>query len=1096
MMNGKTHKKKLILMQDLIFMEDQWFKYSFRMPDDIIARIEALAHREAITPDTIIQTAFYVLKLRLGIQAELPDAGIHDSGRDQVNGLQTALTGAFCGLLAQGRKGDLFPLQNDASALLTLDQERECVSLQWIGASSECLPQRLREMAEQLKWILTQITDDPERPLSELSLVTQTALRVLPDPTLPLEHGSHETCIARFIRMARCHPERCAVVDANDSWTYGDLDEVSSRIGGFLHAHGIRPGDFVAVYARRSATLPLALLGILKAGAAFIVLDPSYPAELLLHRAEIAKPQGWIVLETEDEIPTPLKTFLLSTQPLCCLTLAADRSGVAHGPLREVDACLPNFEPGPDSIAYMAFTSGSTRTSKGVLGTHGPIAHFLQWHCETFGLNARDRFAMLAGLSHDPLLRDVFTPLWLGATLYVPDPEKIGFSQRLLPWLGQHRITVLHLTPALGDLLANAGAASEGIVPLFVRYAFFGGDTLNRRTEECLRRVAPDVTCINFYGATETPQAMAYFVIEPSISVNPGSKFDPSPSSRIPIGQGIRDVQLLILTSHGELAGIGEPGEIYVRTPFLTRGYIGEPELNARTFLPDRFGGDMNVRLFRTGDWGYYRLDGAVEYAGRRDDQVKVRGFLIPMGDIENTLLQHPAVKRAVVVVRGETSEERQVIAYVLSDTQPEPTHEELAHLLHKHLPTHMIPSSFVLLESFPLTPNGKIDRRALPEPGAERSRVARADAETRDALELRLIPLWEQALGIHPCGVTDNFFDLGGNSLRAASLLANIEKELGTSLSLRAMVEAPTIRSMAALLNNRRNDKRSHSGPIPLQPAGTRPPLFCAPAASGGSLFHYRALAAHIGQDQPLYALEPCGLDGTQPPHEDLEEMAAYHVQQIREIQPEGPYYLCGYSLGGNIAYVMARQLHAMGQEIGLLILFDTRAYPLPEPPLTSWIRCRFRTVQHLENLRTYVTFSQRFHYLWRLLQNALVQTPKIVRRLYQRVSGKKSKPTSDPDASVPQRQQQAIDRVSMGQQIASACYQPAPYAGDLVLLRAHVQRPWIPYDPKLGWEPYIQGKLTIIETPGTHFSLLAEPCVQRTAAHVRRWLAAQRAS
>jgi non-ribosomal peptide synthetase component F len=318
----------------------------------------------------------------------------------------------------------------------------------------------------------------------------------------------------RVARQARETPATVAVADRSGAWTYRELDAAANRLAHRLIQEGVRPGDVVAVHAHRSARLAAALLGVWKAGAAFVILDSAYPAARLASVLSLAEPAA----EIEDRLELPE-------------TLPADDPGLP------VD---------PDGTAYLAFTSGSTGFPKGIVGTHAPLSHFLDWHVRTFGLTSADRFSLLSGLSHDPLLRDLFTPLWVGATLCVPDPEEMALPGRLAAWMAREGVTVTHLTPAMGQLLAQD--APPGSLPS-LRLAFFAGDVLTGRDVARLRRIAPAVRCVNFYGATETPQAMGWF------EAGEGD-------GRIPVGRGIEGVQLLVLDRSGRLAGCGELGEI------------------------------------------------------------------------------------------------------------------------------------------------------------------------------------------------------------------------------------------------------------------------------------------------------------------------------------------------------------------------------------------------------------------------------------------------------------------------------------------------------------------------------------------------------
>ncbi|HVR97232.1 MAG TPA: amino acid adenylation domain-containing protein, partial [Thermoanaerobaculia bacterium] len=483
---------------------------------------------------------------------------------------------------------------------------------------------RMEDLLAQLAAFLDQALDRPEEPVGALSLVTAAARAVLPDPAAPLPAVWTGAVHERFAEQARQHAERPALLDRDGVWSYGELETAANRLSAWLQGHGVRPGDRVAVYAHRSAPLALAVLGTLKAGAAFTILDPAYPVARLTAALVATAPRALLRLEAAGAFPAALSEWLRDSG---CPDLALPRGGSA--PVLRLLAGLPDGVPGrcagPEDLAWVSFTSGSTGMPKGVLGSHRPLSHFIAWHGERFGLTASDRFSLLSGLAHDPLLRDLFTPLCLGAPLAIPQPEELASPGRFAHWMRAQGVTVAHLTPALSEVLTEAGEVTLETL----RFAFFGGDVLTRRAVERLRGMAPGCACVNYYGATETPQGMGFH--EVSLPDR----------ERIPLGRGIDGVQLLVLNAADRLAGlaglagIGELGEICIRTPYLAQGYLHDEELTRERFVANPFTAAPDDRLYRTGDLGRYLPDGSVDLQGRRDAQVKIRGFRIELGEIE-----------------------------------------------------------------------------------------------------------------------------------------------------------------------------------------------------------------------------------------------------------------------------------------------------------------------------------------------------------------------------------------------------------------------------------------------------------------------------
>ena len=662
--------------------------------------------------------------------------------------------------------------------------------------------ERMAGFLAQLEGMLAAFVAEPETPIDEVSLVTEAARAVLPDPAAPLvEQPGLVPVHELFARRAASAPRRIAVRDAEEIWTYGQLDAQANRLARRLLAAGLQKGEVVAIDARRSAMLPLSVLGVLKAGGAFLILDPAYPASRRAAYLRLAQPQ---VLIGMAPLPEECEAELAS----CHRVDLAD--------LDEGDASAPAAAVGPNDLAYVAFTSGSTGTPKGILGEHAPLSHFLGWHAETFGFGPDDRFSLLSGLAHDPLLRDLFTPLTVGATLCIPSGGIYEDPRSLVDWLAAERVSVMHLTPALAQMLTH-GATAETALP-DLRRAFFGGDRLTGRDIAGLQALAPNVACFNFYGATETPQAMGWHAVTAE-ETEAGDQV-------LPVGLGIDGVQLLVLNRRDLLTGFAELGEIAVRTPYLSRGYLGDEALTLQRFPANPATGDPKDRVYRTGDLGRYREDGQVEFAGRADAQVKIRGFRIELAEVEAAVSRHPHVT-AVAVLAVEEEGERRLVAYVV------PRQESLASpalraFLADRLPAYMVPSAFVFLDRLPLTPNGKLDRRALARLAAPRETLAEVGRVLpRTPIEEMLAELWTDLLKIEGLSVHDSFFDLGGHSLLATQMVSRVREAFGVELPLRRLFETPTVAGLAAAVEAARlGDQRPVAPPIVPRTSTSESPL------------------------------------------------------------------------------------------------------------------------------------------------------------------------------------------------------------------------------------------------------------------------------
>ncbi len=612
--------------------------------------------------------------------------------------------------------------------------------------------------------------------------MNQSQSRKLPDPRASLHYQFQGPLYRFFLNQADRVPDTPAVLSRHGSITYAELDALSNRVAGCLQQHGLGRGQTVAIFTDRNPALVWAILGVLKAGAAFLIGDAAYPAARIVDCLTLARPSFLLVcgdVALPDEVAAAVR--------------AMPQSGIVRLPPGK-DAALAALAPynpiaqpaavGPDDVAYIGFTSGSTGRPKGIVTTHAPLGHFVEWHVGQHSLGSGDRFALLSGLSHDPALRDIFTPLSVGACLSIPDQEVIFDPFQLSPWLAQQRITVLHLTPALGQVLVTG--AQDGPPLDQLRYFFWGGDLLSSKLVQRVRAVAPNAGQVNFYGATETPQAMSCFDVD---SVPQRESY--------PVGTGISDVQLLVVTEAGRLAEVEEIGEIVIRTPYLSRGYLNDPDQTQARFVANPFTGDPNDRCYRTGDLGKYLSDGNVAFAGRSDHQVKIRGFRVELDEVTARIEQQPGVARAVVQAKDLGRESRVLVAYFMCDPGKEVSGSGLQEALRRLLPPYMEPAFLVRLDRFPLLPNGKINLLALPAPSQGPAGAADEDGEPRTDRERELVAVWRSILGVERISIHDRFTDLGGDSLSAIRALVSMRR-LGISEAVaRGVVQGKTIAQM-----------------------------------------------------------------------------------------------------------------------------------------------------------------------------------------------------------------------------------------------------------------------------------------------------------
>jgi amino acid adenylation domain-containing protein len=920
---------------------------------------------------------------------------------------------------------------------------------------------RVAEMLRQYNSILEQVVEVPTRPVWSLSLVTPETKPILPDPTSAIAAEDVVAVHERFSEIAERFSRKVALSDAQESWTYGELDEWSNKLAHHLRSAGIGSGDAVAIYASRSAALMCAVLSVLKAGAAFVILDPAYPAQHVEACLRAARAKAWIQ-PSSVKTPIALAEALSELPSLISVELPSRSAHDSCSWLKNSPSAPPTSSTDPDSVAYIAFTSGSTGRPKGIVGTHRPLAHFMRWHTETFSLTHSDRFSMLSGVSHDPALRDIFAPLWVGASLHIPGDEQR--QAQLARWLHQEQITVSHITPPIAELLSegNVGKGTTALPSL--HHVFFGGDALLPRHIATVRELAPSAVCVNFYGATETPQAMGSYIVPADYDQEQG----------LPIGKGIDGVQLLVLNRAGELAGVGELGEIHVRTPYLAKGYL-ENEGGVERFIPNHFTNSAGDRLFRTGDLGRYRMDGTVVCLGRADDQVKIPGFRIELAHVQARLKTHPAIKQCAVVLREDSPGEKRLIAYFV----PNQNNGDDALSLREHvaatLPDYMVPSAFVALPQLPLTPNGKIDRRALPVPQIASSGTAKAAPS--DEIDLAVMQVWKKVLAVDSLTIKDNFFDLGGHSLLAVRLFAEIEKVFGRSLPVATIFQAPTVERFAAVLRAE-GWSAPYDALVPIKTNGSAPPFFCVHSL-GANLVSYGSLAQRLSNDQPFYGLQPQGLDGKQAPHTRIEDMAAHYVSALRVVQPHGPYHLGGACLGGVIAFEMAQQLLAQGEQMAHLLLMDSDC-----PGTPAYLPRRTLNYGAVEQLDWYLgdlmlmPFREKAKYVFTRFKNAGMRIGQGLRGLAGRLV-----PAIAPESAELER---VLSRVKELNTQAYQHYTPQRYAGKITMLWCSEVSTRCYRDRRLAWSEFADGGLEVHAIPGNHMTMLEPPHVEGMAATV----------
>jgi aspartate racemase len=904
----------------------------------------------------------------------------------------------------------------------------------------------ISRMMGHFETLLSAVVANPSLTISEIPLLTNAERQQLlvEWTATQTDYPADKTIAELFADQVVASPKAIAIVSDKETLTYRELDARANGLANFLRTRGVNNETRVGLCVDRSPQLIVALLGILKAGGAYVPLDPEYPASRLEMMIEDA------------DVP------MLLTQRSFVASLPAGRAEVIcldelTNEFKESETCEIANKATADSAAYAIFTSGSTGRPKAVAVTHRNVVRLVK-NTNYASFSSDEVFLQYAPISFDASTFEIWGALLNGARLAVMPAGKASLSE-LGDGLRRFKVTTLWLTAGLFHLMVDNHLEDlRGLQQLLA-----GGDTLSVTHVRRVLHELPHVRLINGYGPTEnTTFTCCHHITEESIN---GS---------VPIGKPISNTYVRVLDRNMKPLPIGVPGELYIGGDGLAREYLNAADLTNEKFVADPFSSMTGARLYKSGDLVRSRPNGDIEFIGRVDNQVKVRGFRIELGEIEATLGQHSAVRDAVVIARKDNGD-KHLAAFLTLRNGTRPSDDELRHFIGQHLPQHMVPSHFVVLEQLPLSPTGKVDRAALPTNGFKK-KAAHETTAPADALELKLLKIWEKVLEVKSIGVNDNFFDLGGHSLLAVHLFALIEKAFGRNLPLATLFQAPTVKQLARVL-------RDEGWPAPwsslvvIQGSGSRRPFFCVHAV-GGNVLEYYDLARNLGPDQPFYGFQAQGLDGKEEPHTNIPAMAAHYIREMREVQSEGPYILGGRSSGGSIAFEMACQLEAAGQEVALLALLD--AYPagyFKLLPRGNTLRGRIdrqlqRARAHVTNLSR-LTLVEKFAYMATKLKYAPDKAKHRLYRgaykLYQRV-GRPLPPVL-----------RNIEELTF---MACREFVPQKYSGNATLFSATDLT--ASYDVEDGWRQLVS-ELEVHEIPGNHCDIIREPNVKILAEKIR---------
>ncbi|MBX7222932.1 MAG: amino acid adenylation domain-containing protein [Blastocatellia bacterium] len=953
-------------------------------------------------------------------------------------------------------------------------EEGECLTLQFVYNRDLFAAETISGWLAQFAVLLESAVTRPNQRISILPLF-QTESRAVfqqiqetlrpENPFTRFEPAAIEqTIAARFREQVRRYPERVAVSSHAGELTYAQLDAASNQVARAILFRANGKQGRVGLLCGHDEQTVIAMLGVLKAGFAYVPLDPTHPVERL---SEIITDADLAVL-VWDETWAELAAHLVHLVP-------------DHCALGESEFLAPVLELSgrgtPDDVAYLLYTSGSTGKPKGVMQSQRNVLHHCRAYTNQLHISPLDRVSWLASYGFDAAVMDIFGALLNGATLCPFDVKTEGLD-RLADWIFDEAITIYHSTPTVYRYLVNTLNETHDLEA--VRLVVLGGEPVFKRDfDQFARHFTEDCLFVNGLGPTESTLTLQHFM----------NRHSRLAGNLVPVGFPVPETEIVVVNRDGDAVAPLAVGEIVVRSPFVALGYWQRPDLTEKAFAddPERVG----WRRYRTGDMGRFQPCGTLEFMGRRDSQVKIRGQRIELSEIEAKILLTHWVKEAVVMALPVAPDDLRLAAYLVPRPEVTADVSGLRESLKELLPAPMNPAAYVVLEALPLTPNGKLNRHALPRPEWQVVDSILPVVEPRTPTEARLERIWAQVLNLPRVGVLDDFFDVGGHSLLAVQLRVHIRQEFNQDFPLAQLFQHATIEQMACYLENSQPET-DWSPLVPIQPNGNRTPLFCVHPA-GGNVLGYADLARRLGPDQPLWGLQSTGLDGKTAPLTSVSDMARTFVKAICEIQPNGPYQLGGASMGGVVAFEMAQQLNAAGAEVNLLAFFDSWAPQLDDDLGTRWLQDVPAADLSHPNARPTLVVVRAVREMAEALELDLADLYcrflplSENEQLRQVLEIAKQTGTVLPDGSEEiARTLLAVYRANL---MAMRGYQPQIYHGNMVLFRA-LETDVENADPTLGWRSLVQGQVQVFEVAGNHRTLMLEPNVAGLAERLAGFL------
>ena len=901
---------------------------------------------------------------------------------------------------------------------------------------------RIERMAGHFCELVKGLIQNPDQKIRKVPMLTKSERNVILEDwnSTTVEFPENKCIYQLFEEQVVRTPEAIAIYDEKQKVTYTELNKKANKLARHLNKSGAVEGSLIGICIERGTDLLVALLAIQKSGCTYIPLDPIYPKDRLALILEDGNP---VVMITERKLLNNLPETAAKN------IFIEETAAYEDEPDNNTD-----FKVTPETVAYLIYTSGSTGKPKGVQIQQRALVNFICSMAKKPGIQPDDIMLAVTTISFDIAGLELYLPILYGATIAIATQETSMNPELLINKINDSKATILQATPVTFRMLNSAEwKGAKGLKILC------GGEAMPKELAYDLIRKCGELW--NMYGPTETT---VWSTVE-KVEVDENDK-----TGYINLGKPIDNTFIYVLNSEYQPVPIGYPGELFIGGDGLAKGYFNLPAMTNEKFLPDPFSGIPGSRMYRTGDLVQQTEAGKLEFLNRVDSQVKIRGFRIELGEIESALAQYPTTTNSVVIVREDTPGDKKLVAYIVKKENQETDIPELRTYLKTKIPDYMVPSAFVFIDKFPLTPNGKIDRKVLPSPQESAPQEAKAYLEPQTDLQKRLADIWCEVLKSKRIGIDENFFEIGGHSMLAVTLMVKVEKEIGVRLPLASLFDHGTIQDMAILLE-KETGAIKWSSLVPIRSKGTKRPLYLVHGA-GLNLLLYTTIVSHLDPDQPVYGLQAKGLDGVDEPIDTIEGIAAYYNSEIMAVDNSGSYALAGFSMGGQIAYEMARQLVEAGKKVSLLGVFDTVSDNASD--------------MHIPISKRYLLRVDRFlrQFIW--VTGTFLKKPANEKMQFVELKWKslKQKITKDDYKVKPvgvslgnqSELPKFLHKVHRANWVAMEKYVLPPYPGKLTLFRAMHQTFYIQDPVNYGWDKFVK-EMVIHHIPGEHSTIFAPP-------------------